>query len=128
MKTPPNLQRAQDARNRVANDVVDDALTVAVRIPRSELRIVETPVRATQRNAESVFGIPKRTFLDLAREYGRDGGEVLPIGKLRSVEVAAFDRWLRRRAPVPSSTPAPNDSEDTLLEDLGLVAAGGRGR
>lgn len=106
---------------------VDELVEVPLRIPRSALQVVQAPPsHVSQRTSERELGIPRGTFLELVRGFGRDGGEVLLVGKLRIVARAAFLEWLRSRKARPDATTTEARS---LLDELGLrVVAGGRGR
>jgi hypothetical protein len=101
--------------------------TVTVEIPRSALTVVERPRAVSQRTSESVLGIPKRPFLELAREYSDAGGTVLHLGKLRLVEIDQLLAWLASRR-VAAPTVAANDEVDALANELGLVAMPAKSR
>jgi hypothetical protein len=119
----PDHRLRDIARNK--RDADDEVVTVA--IPRSALTVVASPpVQVTQHNVEETLGLPRRTFLVLAREYARAGGVVLALGKLRAVSTEAFCEWLRRRAPgaleeVDETTNgAPESEDERLARELGL--------
>lgn len=97
----------------------DDHVTIS--IPRSCLTVVESPRCVSQRTAERVLGLPRRTFLELVREFGASGGAVIATGKLRIVEIDPFVAWLRSRS-VKSTTPTRDDDLGDLAVELGLRA------
>lgn len=73
--------------------------------------------RVSQATSLDVLGIPRGLFLELAREYRAAGGDVLAVGKLRLVERAAFEAWLRSRG----TKPTPTSNLTDLEAELGLV-------
>jgi hypothetical protein len=103
----------------------DDHVEVPLRVPRSALTVVQAPpTHVSQKTSEREIGIPRGAFLELARDFARDGGEVLSAGKLRIVAREAFLEWLRRRSPRVAT---PSSETSGLLDELGLrVLPGGR--
>jgi hypothetical protein len=102
---------------------------VELRVPRSALTLVQgPPSHVSQATAERECGIPRGVYLDLAREYGRSGGDVIITGKLRIVERERFLAWLRARsrASAPRSDASPVDGADDYASELGLVRRSGR--
>ena len=104
--------------------------TVMLAIPRSALTVVEQARTASQKTSERVFGLPRRIFLGLVREFRRAGGTVLEIGKLRVVDVDAFAKWLERRAAAEVLAPEtvlPSQTDDpvsSLARELGVQLEG----
>jgi len=97
---------------------------VEIRLPRSALTVIERPRTVSQRTAERVLGIPRRTYLEAVRSYQRDGGAVLELGKLRLVHVDDFLRWVAARSrAVEAATvvAASGDRAAELARELGLV-------
>ncbi len=102
--------------------------TVAVRIPRTALTLVEPPRCVSQRTSERVLGLDRRTYLALAREYAAAGGNVLHVGKLRIVEIDPLLAWMRARR-MTGAADERSDEVGDLARELGLraVAEGRRG-
>lgn len=98
-----------------------ETIAITLHVPRSSLTVIETPVRVTQKNCEHVLGLPVRTFLGLVRDFRTSGGEVLEIGKLRSVRLDAFEAWLRARASRTVVVAEPLDAVDEYAALLGFV-------
>ena len=117
---------------------VVDALRRLTETRKAELEALESlaaamsrdaSLRVTQRTAERVLGLPARTFLGLVREYGSAGGEVLAIGKLRSVSTVHFEKWLQGRSVATPEKVGGEDREDSgfsFERELGLVSNEGR--
>jgi hypothetical protein len=113
-------------------------LDLRLTIPTEDLTIVAAlPETLSQRNVESVTGIPASAYL---RAIALPGFplSVTRLGKLRLVDRAGFVAWLRSGASMARELVGPaNDApdlEESLLEKLGLEHAppgvrrrGGRG-
>jgi len=72
------------------------------------------PLLVTQVNSEAVLGIPPRRFRELLRELRVP---VIPIGKLRAVEVRVLLDALRELTPKPD---ASETNRERLLRIAGL--------
>jgi hypothetical protein len=96
-----------------------DPDVVLLAVPRSALTLVERPVLVSQANAGQTLGIPRRTFLRLARAFERAGGRVVRAGKLRAVDPDAFVAWLGRSSKCNTEADV-NDDIAALAEELGL--------
>lgn len=98
--------------------IADEVVHVTVPIPRSALQIHEQAELASQVNAERLFGIKRRAYLETLPGYEQAGGKVARLGKLRLVRVADFVAFLfalgagERRAP---------SSVSSVESELGLV-------
>lgn len=104
---------------RRSHEIAPGGESVTIQVPRSALTIVERPRCVSQRTSERVLGIPRRAFLELAREYRDAGGVVLEHGKLRIMELDPLLAWMRERAP----TTKPKKSDvDEYASSLGLGA------
>ncbi len=103
----------------------DETVTVALTLPAGALAVQAAPPElVSQRTAEAVLGIPRRSFLEAVRTFEAAGGVVLHLGKLRLVRRDAFIGWLRTRRE--QVAPEANGA-DALAAELGLRAvAGGR--
>lgn len=106
----------------------DDLVEVRTLLPRSELRLVQQVRRLTQHNCLPVTGQKPRSWLATLPSYRDDGGEVLSLGKTRSVDADAYIAWLRQRGEA-ADKPDQTDVVDAYAASLGLRAvAGGRCR
>jgi len=105
---------------------VDDGhVTIPLRVPRASLTVVAAPPEwISQLTAEQTIGVPRRAYLDLAREYATAGGAVLAVGKLRLTERTPLLAWLRSRSAGTATAlaAASNDAAtDDYAASLGLV-------
>ncbi len=79
------------------------------------------PVLISQRTALSCLGFSPRDFLEAAREYAQQGGEVLARGKLRLVQREAFVAWLRTSSSATAKRrPSAMTELDALERELGI--------
>ncbi|KYF82708.1 hypothetical protein BE11_25180 [Sorangium cellulosum] len=97
--------------------------TATLAIPLDGLTITAPqPEMLSQRNVESVTGIPARVFLDTIRAPGFPL-PVTKLGKLRLVRREAFVVYLQTMASAPASHRAAEQDERTRVAAV-LAAAG----
>ncbi|WP_433928258.1 hypothetical protein AB3662_33685 [Sorangium cellulosum] len=97
--------------------------TATLAIPLDALTITAPqPEMLSQRNVESVTGIPARVFLDTIRSPGFPL-PVTKLGKLRLVRREAFVAYLQTMANDPASRRAAEQDERTRVAAV-LAAAG----
>lgn len=117
--------------NQPERNAAGDEDLVELRVPRSPLTVVQgPPSHVSQHTAPREVGLSSGdVYLELAREYGRAGGEVIAVGKTRLVDRERFVAWLAARSKATAAPTEPADEGDTYARELGLrVVAGGKGR
>lgn len=99
-------------------------VTTTVELPAEALTVVAAPpAMLSQRNVESVTGIPARIYLEELRSP-RFPLPIIRVGKLRLVEREAFLSYLRSLASIPQSTAGADPSGvDAVLAEVGLERA-----
>jgi hypothetical protein len=113
--------------NRDSGESANNIVMATLAIPSDAIRVIAAPPDTlTQRNVESVTGLPPRVYLEVIRTPTFPL-RVAKLGKLRIVNRVAFVEWLERQDMDTIATErddvdveSPNNTVGDILDLVGF--------